>query len=737
MLRKLFLLCLLSSVSIQAVFDTLSEWETFAALVPEYPPFNNQYLLDPQFNSFFERYRPTYFKSVEIALGMRTDFWNFTRLEPLLKELTQRAKKKMSGVIATARRLEIVPGSRTLLLGDIHGALHSLLRDLREWKRLGLLSEQLTLLNKNDFVIFLGDAINRSAYSYQTLELIALLIKKNPEQVIYICGNQERDKVWESSFAMSDPLKLWAHWKSIPLSDHIGLKDSINDFFNTLPLVVSLVIQGRPNEVVYCTASSLPPALLKEVNVQAFIVGEQRKQLFKAPTGLDFLKFTNGAAHWSLISCPTQTYQDFINFKYDAFVTLLAGVSWRLSSLTLHQREVRTQKSYEEKLFDLSMGIGCATQKDLERVQHQPVFAIGSTVAFFGGFGAAGMSLAHGLEGAILQINDKGGVQGCLIKPIVLDDENSPRLALANAEKLKRVYGTDLFVIPQGTEQLNTYIEHVKSGELAVLFPRSGAIIFRTGLMKNIVHFRASYDEEAEALIDFVFKEYKVRSFAFVYQNDSFGTPLAEAAHKALVKRGITKWVDIPYSREQASYTDIVKKLKMASAEAVGIFFSAHAPVREFLEMLGPNFFIGRIPFGISFMMSEATRRYCKSRGINFLLSYTTPDPQAEDTQFLRDYSEAMDRYGVVKDVNSLEGYMAGALLIEALKNIKMPFTKEKVITFFEGLKAYPFAGFSLTFDADTRSLGLPVWIVKASGKQVIYEHKKQAVGEWWDSARR
>jgi ABC-type branched-subunit amino acid transport system substrate-binding protein len=310
-----------------------------------------------------------------------------------------------------------------------------------------------------------------------------------------------------------------------------------------------------------------------------------------------------------------------------------------------------------------------------------------------------------------------------------------PRLALANAEKLKTIYGIDLFVIPQGTEQLNTYVEHVKSGEIAVLFPRSGATIFRTPLMKNMVHFRASYDEEAEALVDFVVKEYKVRSFAFVYQNDSFGAPLAEAAHKALVKRGITQWVDIPYSREQASYSDIVKKLKMASAEAVGIFFSAHAPVREFLEMLGPNFFIGRIPFGISFMMSEATRRYCKSRGINFLLSYTTPNPQSEDTPFLKDYADAMDRYGVVRDVNSLEGYMAGALLIESLKHIKLPFTKEKVIAFFEGLKDYPFAGFNLTFDADMRSLGLPVWVVKTSGKQVIYEHKKENPGEWWDSA--
>lgn len=716
----------------QARFDTLKEWEAFAASVPEYPPIDNRELLDPQFNSFFALYRPSLFKKLGVAISLKSDFWNFARLEPLLKELTEREKKKIEGAPSSVHRIELMPHDRVLFLGDIHGALHSLVRDLREWMRLGLLNENLLLTQRNTYIIFLGDAVNRSAYSYQTLELIALLMKKNQGHVLYICGNQERDRVWESSFAMSEPLSLWARSQGIQRGEHIKLKDTINNFFNTLPMIVALTIKSKPSEIVYCTASSIPPALLKESKVQAFIVGEQRKQLFRAPTGLDFLKFTNGAAHWSLISCPTQTYQKFVNFYKDAFVMLKAGDSWRFSSLSLYHRDVRTKKSFEIKLFDVTMGIECATQKDLNKVQHQPIFFIGSTAAFFGGLGAAGMSLAHGLEGAILQINDKGGVQGHLIKPVVLDDENSPRIALLNAEKLKTVYGIDLFVIPQGTEELNTYIDHVKSGEIAVLFPRSGATVFRTALMKNMVHFRASYDEEAEALIDFVLKEYKVRSFAFVYQNDSFGAPLAEAAHKALLKRGITKWTDIPYSREQASYANVVKKLKMTGAEAVGIFFSAHAPVREFLEMLGPNFFIGRIPFGISFMMSEATRRYCKNRGINFLLSYTTPNPQAEDTLFLQNYADAMERYGVVRDVNSLEGYMAGALLIEALKNISVPFTKEKIIAFFEKLNNYSFAGFTLTFDADIRSLGLPVWIVKTSGKQVVYEHKKESIGGRW-----
>ncbi|HBL98269.1 TPA: hypothetical protein DDZ86_01335 [Candidatus Dependentiae bacterium] len=711
--------------------DTLEKCRTFAASYPEFPKADNDDLIDPKYSSFYASSYPSFLMRISASIRMVDNIWDFSILEKLLDKIIATAgKKPESGLFI--KNVIVEPGARGIVFGDLHGQIHSFIRDLGELERLGFMDGNLKFKDQRTYGILLGDVINRTSYSYQILQVVCNLILNNPGHFFYIRGNQEREQRWESAFAMNEPLHWWSNIQGYRRGACASLKDKINQFFDTLPDIVALKLTTKPNEVVYCAADTVPVSILSHPGVEALLVGEQRKQMFHIPSGLDFMKFNVGVAHWSLFSCPSTVYQSMVEFFRDAFVILRVGSSWRLSSLVLNYRDIRRKEGFKKELFDLTMGIACPSESDLEKSLNKPVYSIGSSVAFFSGYGAAGTSLGHGIEGAILAANDSGGVKGYLIRPIVLDDETLARLARANAEKLKKEYGVDVIVSAQGTEQVSSYLDQVKAGSIISLFPRTGAPQLRNMSMKNMVHFRTSYDDETTALIDYVIKEYKVRSFTFVYQNDGYGIPVLEAAHKALIKWGITTWTDIPYSREQVSFSDTVKRVKKAGAEGLGMFFSAHAPIRAFLELLGAEFFLGRVGFGFSFMISEATRQFCESRGMHFILSYSTPDPNSEDTPFIREYTKAMKRYGIIRDVNSLDGYMAGALLVEALSHIEPPFTKEKIMNFFENLKDYSFAGFKLNFDPETRQLGLPVWVVAPDKKALTFEYKRSVLKDRW-----
>ncbi len=680
---------------------TLRECRAFTATYPEYPQADNEDPINPIFSSFFKAYAPSFLRSLAASLGVMDNMWDFTSLEKLVDTLNAASNisaNKESRPALLIKEIAVEPGARIIFWGDLHGAIHSFVRDLNELERLGfldLVDSKLKFKDARTYGVILGDAINRTPYSFQLLQIIFHLMLNNPGRFFYLRGNQENGMLWESGYSMNEPLKMWSMKQGYHKGAYAPLRDKLNLLFDSLPDILALRLTSKPDEVVYCAGSAgVPTPTLSHANVRALLVGEQRKQLFQVPSGLNFMRFNVGVANWSLLSCPTGAYQSMLEFFRDAFVVLRVGSSWRLSSLVLNYRDVRKKEDFKQQLYDLTMGIECASEADLEKTLKKPIYSIGSSVAFFSGYGAAGMSLGRGLEAAILVANNAGGVQGYLIRPVVLDDETLARYARANAEKLKKEYGIDVLLSAQGTEQVSSYLDQVKAGSIISLFPRTGAPQLRNMTMKNMVHFRTSYDDETTAVVDYVVKEYRARSFTFVYQNDSYGIPVLAAAHKALEKWGITKWTDVPYSREQVSFSGVVKKVKETSSEALGIFFSAHAPIRAFLELLGADFFIGRTVFGFSFMISEATRQFCENRGIKFILSYSTPDPTSTDTPFIRDYAKAMKRYGVIQDVNSLDGYMAGALLVDALSNIEPPFTKEKIMKFFETMKDHPFGGF-------------------------------------------
>ena len=107
--------------------------------------------------------------------------------------------EQRSGSLAPfVSRLDLPAGSTVAVFGDLHGALHSLIRSLGSLVDKGYLTPQLTVADghKQDFfMMFLGDYVDRGHYGAETLALLLTLRARNPGNVFLSRGNHEDENM--------------------------------------------------------------------------------------------------------------------------------------------------------------------------------------------------------------------------------------------------------------------------------------------------------------------------------------------------------------------------------------------------------------------------------------------------------------------------------------------------------------------------------------------------------------
>ena len=706
--------------------NTLNDFTQYADSLPELTPWKGDWT-NPDFESVYLSQRPGLFARLIRSLSSRRPEWSFADLEATLKRAltvqgTRSKLDKLSEIVVTE-------GTRIVFWGDLHGAYHSFLRDLKELELQGIITQDLKI-NKGCYFILLGDDMSRSPYSLQQLTLELLLFERNPDQFIYLSSPREQAGHWQSFLTLRRPLIIyggnwWDGWSKGSMAE-LPLEREMQQLFEGFSQAMVLRYADSAQGQVYCAQDMTANEITLSAKTRAIIVGETRRNVAKGYTGLDFVGYDYGTTYWSLLSSPIKVYQDHMGFYHDSFAILTIGKTIRDTYLTHYFRDTREPGGFKTKFGDLVTGMVRSTLQELRMFQQMPLYKFGSSTALMGGYGAAGVPIKQGIEAAAIQINKEGGVNGHLLYPIVLDDEYTGRQAAINARKLTDEYGVDVFVSPQGTPTLNGYIDLVEKGEIAVLFPRSGAIKFYKKDLKYLVNSIASVGDEVYALMDVMVNDFKIRNFAFVYPNDSFGLPFMETVKNELKKYGITTSYDIVYQHGQTDFTDQMKKTRESVDDGVGIFMTGNAPVREFLSGLGMELFLSKAVFTTSFLDSVPFSQFVDERGIKFTMSYPVPDPRAVALPIFEDFDKAIKPYGFSYNASLFEGYLAVKLLADALKHLKPPFTKEAILHYFEGLKNYSFGGIDLTFNPETRDFGMPVFIITSEDRWVKYQNRRR-----------
>lgn len=708
-------------------FKNLESLNKYANFYPENYSIDNDDWQDPNFKKFYKKtLNQSIFKKILIATKIKNEpLFNIQDFSTLLDKLAADRKNYLKPLIKNNigkrnkniknldKTIDLKNGYRCFVFGDLHASFHSFVRDLNELEKQKIIDKNLKIISPDCYIVFLGDVINRSPYSLETLNAVLLLLEKNPEKVIYLRGNHETRKYWRNFNARRQIQEIFPKYANLKSKNNIF--DKIDKIFRTLPKNLILNITGPEKDSILLTFEENRDFIEGKPNIKFMLVGEKKLNNNKKKSGLEFIDYDHGITKWSLASCPNKTYQKFFSLMHDSFVEIFIAPTTRQSILTFNYHDINSPEF--KQIFYAPISGKILNSKN--NMSSRKTYNIGSSMYLSGITALIGYENKIGLETALYFNNFNP--KNYLIKPFIFDDEYLQNLAALNIKNLINIYNIKTIIYPTGTPTIMAYIDLIKNGQVSVFFPYSGGNQIRASELKNIINFRPSFKNEIISMINYLVKDFNLKKFAFFYTDDSYGIPITEDAHNELKKLGITEWLDLPHARGNPNLDNkMINKIKEFMPEAIACI-SVEAIIKELIEKLSPEFFSNTILFSLSAMNGQSFERFLKTKGIKQILSSVVPDPFNSEIEIVKEFRKNMSARGLTVSFNALEAYIAGTLLSLAINKIEYPATKEKIMSFFENMNHYKYKGLELTFNPEKRDLSQPVWIRNLDNKWVKY----------------
>jgi hypothetical protein len=195
--------------------------------------YSNQEALKQEIVDTFTRYKDT----------MRyNDFLNSLLLSFEILPLDQRQNIESS----FTQKITIAPQANLTIIGDIHGCWHSLMRHIET-----IPHDEHYRFTENDYLICLGDYIDRGWYGLETLATLITLKIQNPDRVFLLQGNHESfTTCWGEKDSLAQELSF--KFKELDNLDHF--KYLLNYVFLSLPsaLIVESGTPANSYKMLFC-----------------------------------------------------------------------------------------------------------------------------------------------------------------------------------------------------------------------------------------------------------------------------------------------------------------------------------------------------------------------------------------------------------------------------------------------------------------------------------------------------
>lgn len=305
---------------------------------------------------------------------------------------------------------------------------------------------------------------------------------------------------------------------------------------------------------------------------------------------------------------------------------------------------------------------------------------IGQTLTLQGGKNEYGAAVRAGVEAAVEQVNRSGGVAGRRLVFKVLDDDNKPERAEANARQL---VGQDKVLLLFGSIEGGPSTAVMKAAlELKVPFfgPMAGSPTLRLPHQPLVFPVRAEHKDEFRALMAHA-RSLGMSKVAFVRSDSETGRQHLANVQRLAKDTGIDAVTDLPFKSDigDAQLAEMARQIAASGAEVV---FN-HGGVGMYEKLIrqarqsGVKAYFYAVNSGSSQL---AARLGALAHGMIF--AQVMPSPWERKTALTRAYQEAFAREkpGQAFSYGSLEGYLTARALIEALRRAGPNPTRESFV---------------------------------------------------------
>jgi branched-chain amino acid transport system substrate-binding protein len=322
----------------------------------------------------------------------------------------------------------------------------------------------------------------------------------------------------------------------------------------------------------------------------------------------------------------------------------------------------------------------------------------GQSAALEGPAAALGLGMREGIRAAFHEANTGGGVNGRRLELVSRDDGYEPDRAIENTSQLIKVEKVFALIGEVGTPTSKAAQPMATAAGVPFIGPFTGAGFLRDASLGNVINVRASYDQETEAWIEHLTNDLGISRIALFYQDDSFGLAGRSGILAALERRSMELVAEGTYVRNTTAVKTALLTIRKAAPQAVGMV-GTYTACAEFIR-LARRIGLDAVFVNISFVGSNSLAKDLGKDGKGVVISQVVPFPGDASVPVVARYQKALRaaapeaEFGFV----SLEGYLVGRLVVEALGGLDRAVTRAGLLAAIKERGTFDLGGITLTY---------------------------------------
>jgi branched-chain amino acid transport system substrate-binding protein len=346
----------------------------------------------------------------------------------------------------------------------------------------------------------------------------------------------------------------------------------------------------------------------------------------------------------------------------------------------------------------------------------------GISAPFSGAAKELGQNMKLGIDAAFNVANTNGGVHGRQLRLVAVDDGYEPT---RTAETMKQLYEQDRvfgIVGNVGTPTAVVALPYALERQMLFYGAFTGASLLRRDPPDRYVfNYRASYAEETDAVVRYLVKvrRLKPEQIAVFAQQDSYGDAGFAGVAKAIrsLQGGDESTIlRLNYKRNTVDVDDAIAQLKKSHVPIKAVImvptYRAAARFIEKTRDLYPSMIYTSVSFVGSTALASELMLLGQKYATRVIVTQVVPAVDGHSSVVL-DYKSALAKYFPREspDYVSLEGYLAGTVLVEALKRNGPQVDTERLVDTLENLRDFDMGlGTPVTFGRTEHQALHKVW---------------------------
>jgi branched-chain amino acid transport system substrate-binding protein len=357
---------------------------------------------------------------------------------------------------------------------------------------------------------------------------------------------------------------------------------------------------------------------------------------------------------------------------------------------------------------------------------------LGMAAPLYGPSRETGEGVKTGLELAFAAANEAGGVHGRKIRLVALDDGDEPDRSAKAVRELVEQHGVFAIVGDAGTAAAAAPIPYVNQKKVLYFGAVSGLpALHKDPPDRYVFNFRPGIAEEVRAAVRYLteVRRIPIDKLAVFAQEDDFG----EAGFAAVARleqesgRDPARLLRVGYRRNTVDVDAAVTRLRAAAGDVRALVMIATAqPAARLIrraKAAGMDLVYAHVSAVNPAELAEQLRESKTPVKDDVVVTEVVPPPESGDGAAVK-YRQQLEKASTGEPASpvSLEGYVVGTLLVDALQRVGRGLDTEALVRALEGIEALDIGiGTPVGFSPRSHQASKQVWCAKLDG---AYQYK-------------